>query len=54
LGFVDLQGGLRVFAQIEIKPDKVRCDLPVELVESNPIAGPDGRQVVHYKFAPSQ
>lgn len=54
LGFVDLQGGLRVFAQIDIAPAKARCDLPVELVAAEPITSPDGREVVHYKFAPSQ
>lgn len=52
LGYVDLMPEVRVFAQIEVDPKEVHCDMPVVLTPSEPIKAPNGAEVLAFKFKP--
>jgi benzoylsuccinyl-CoA thiolase BbsA subunit len=52
LGYVDLPGDVRVFAQIDADPDTVTCDSTVSLRAAEPITAPSGERVRYFQFVP--
>jgi uncharacterized OB-fold protein len=54
IGYVDMPEGVRVFTQIaDVSPDRVVCDMPVELKPVEPKVDRYGRAVVQFKFVPA-
>lgn len=52
IGYVDLPENLRVFAQIKIDQDKVKCGMDVEVTDGPIRLEENGTRVISYMFKP--